>query len=123
MPVPAGGGVRLVDALAGIVTDAGGRVVTDADAERIVVSDGKATGSAAGGELYAASRAVVASVTPTQLYGRLLSNGDVPDPVRNAASRFRYGRAEMQIHIAMDELPRWAGPRAPSASRAVRSCT
>ena len=43
MPVPAGGGVRLVDALAGIVTDAGGRVVTDADAERIVVSDGKAT--------------------------------------------------------------------------------
>ena len=117
MPVPAGGGVRLVDALAGIVTDAGGRVVTDADAERIVVSDGKATGVRAGGELYAASRAVVASVTPTQLYGRLLSNGDVPDPVRNAASRFRYGRAEMQIHIAMDELPRWAGPESERLAR------
>ena len=29
--------------------------------------------------------------------------------MRDAARRFRYGRGEMQIHIAMNELPRWRG--------------
>ena len=49
-------------------------------------------------------------MTPTQLYGRLLGDGDAPDEVRAAAARYRYGRAGMQIHIAMDEPPRWKGP-------------
>jgi phytoene dehydrogenase-like protein len=48
-------------------------------------------------------------VTPTQLYGSLLVDGNVPPDVRRAASRFRFGRGEMQIHVAMDELPRWRG--------------
>ena len=51
-------------------------------------------------------------MTPTQLYGSLLRAGDVPDDVRSAAERYRYGRAGMQIHIAMDEPPRWKGPDA-----------
>jgi phytoene dehydrogenase-like protein len=52
---------------------------------------------------------VVANVTPTQLYGRLLSEGDVPSAAVDAARRFRYGRSEMQIHMALDEPPRWEG--------------
>jgi phytoene dehydrogenase-like protein len=48
-------------------------------------------------------------VTPTQLYGRLLADGDAPEAVRDAAARFRYGRGEMQIHLALRELPRWRG--------------
>ena len=51
-------------------------------------------------------------MTPTQLYGSLLRAGDVPADVRSAAERYRYGRAGMQIHIAMDEPPRWKGPDA-----------
>src|SRR5262249_5335601 len=54
-------------------------------------------------------RAVIANVTPTQLYGRLLAEADTPGAVRGAASRFRYGRAEMQIHYALSEPPRWDG--------------
>ena len=76
MPVPVGGGVRLVDALAGIVRDAGGELRTGADVERIVVTDGRAAGVVlADGETIEAARAVVAGVTPTQLYGRLLATG------------------------------------------------
>ena len=79
MPVPVGGGVRLVDALAGIVRDAGGELRTAAEVERIVVADGRATGVGLdGGETIAAARAVIAGVTPTQLYGRLLGPGDAP---------------------------------------------
>src|SRR5439155_5852392 len=44
MPVPRGGGVRLVEALAGIVRDAGGVVEAGRDVERILVSGGRATG-------------------------------------------------------------------------------
>lgn len=110
MPVPKGGGVVLVDALAGIVRDAGGEVRTGADVERILVSDGTATAlRLAGGETIRAERAVVASVTPTQLYGSLLGDGEVPADVATAASRYRYGRGEMQIHFAMSEPPDWYG--------------
>ena len=110
MPVPVGGGVKLVDALAGIVRDAGGELRTGADVERILVTDGGATGVAlAGGETVEAARAVIAGVTPTQLYGRLLGDGDAPPEVTEAARRYRYGRAGMQIHLALDEPPRWRG--------------
>ncbi|HET8742286.1 MAG TPA: NAD(P)/FAD-dependent oxidoreductase [Gaiella sp.] len=118
MPVPVGGGIRLVEALSGIVRDAGGELRTDAAVERITVSSGRATGVVlAGGETLQATRAVVAGVTPTQLYGSLLGTGAVPEDVRTAATRYRYGRAGMQIHIAMDEPPRWKGPDADRLAR------
>lgn len=118
MPVPAGGGIRLVDALAGIVTDSGGEVRTSAEVERVLVSDGRATGvQLAAGEVVAATRAVAASVTPTQLYGRLLATADVPAPVAEAARRFRYGRSEMQIHLALDAPPQWRGADAQRLAR------
>ncbi len=110
MPVPKGGGVVLVDGLAGIVRDAGGEVRTGVEVERILVSGGKATAvRLAGGETLRAERAVVAGVTPTQLYGQLLGSGDVPGGVTRAAERYRYGRGEMQIHLALSELPDWYG--------------
>ncbi|MCP9485013.1 MAG: NAD(P)/FAD-dependent oxidoreductase [Gaiellaceae bacterium MAG52_C11] len=110
MPVPRGGGVKLVEGLATIVRDAGGELRTEAEVERILVSEARATAvTLTGGETIAAARAVLASVTPTQLYGRLLGNRDAPANVREAARRFRYGRGEMQIHLALDELPRWRG--------------
>ena len=118
MPVPVGGGTRLVDALAGIVRDAGGELRTGAEVVRITVSGGRATGVAlADGETVDARRAVVAGVTPTQLYGSLLRPSDVPADIRDAAARYRYGRAGMQIHLALDEAPRWKGPEADRLAR------
>jgi len=110
MPVPKGGGVKLVEGLTGIVHDAGGEVRTGAEVERILVSGGRASGvRLAGGETIRAERAVVASVTPTQLYEDLLGNNEAPAALRRAAGRYRYGRGAMQIHIAMSEPPDWYG--------------
>jgi phytoene dehydrogenase-like protein len=110
MPVPRGGGVSLVEALAAIVREAGGELRTEAEVERILVSDGRATAvRLVDGEVIGAERAIVAGVTPTQLYGRLLAEGDAPEPVRAAAARYRYGLAGMQIHLALKEPPRWRG--------------
>ncbi len=110
MPVPKGGGIRLVDGLAGIVRDAGGELRTGADVERVLVSGGRATAvRLADDDTIRAERAVVASVTPSQLYGQLLAEGEVSDELTRAAARYRYGRGEMQIHIAMNEPPEWEG--------------
>jgi phytoene dehydrogenase-like protein len=110
MPVPRGGGVHLVEGLAEIVRDAGGELRTGAEVDRVLVSGGRATAvRLAGGETIRAERAVVASVTPTRLYGELLGEGDVPSTLREAASRYRYGRGEMQIHLALREPPDWYG--------------
>jgi phytoene dehydrogenase-like protein len=110
MPVPRGGGTRLVEALGGIVRDAGGGLETGRDVERVVVRGGRAVAvRLADGEEVAASEAVLANATPTQLYGRLLADAPVPAPVARAAARYRYGRAGMQIHLALSEPPRWDG--------------
>ena len=117
MPVPVGGSVKLVDALTSMITEAGGEVRVDADVERVLVAGGKATAvRLTGGETILATH-VVASVTPTQLYGRLLADGDVPLAVASAARRFRYGRAEMQIHLALDAPPTWSGTEADRLAR------
>jgi phytoene dehydrogenase-like protein len=110
MPVPKGGGDALVDGLASIVRDSGGEVRSNAEVERVLISGGKATAvRLTGGETIRVERAVVAGVTPTQLYATLLGAGDVPASVSRAAARYRYGRGEMQIHLALSELPDWYG--------------
>jgi phytoene dehydrogenase-like protein len=102
MPIPRGGAAKLVDALVRLIEDHGGTCETGRDVERVLVRDGRAQGvRLADGEEVAASRAVVANVTPTQLYGRLL------DGHEELGKRFRYGRSEMQIHFALSEPPRW----------------
>ncbi|HEY6834971.1 MAG TPA: NAD(P)/FAD-dependent oxidoreductase [Gaiellaceae bacterium] len=104
MPIPRGGGARLVDALVRLIEDHGGSCESGRDVERVVVRDGRAAGvRLADGEEAAAERAVIANVTPTQLYGRLVEGHE------ELGRRFRYGRSEMQIHFALSEPPRWDG--------------
>ena len=106
MPIPRGGGARLVDALVQLIRDHGGTVEAGRDVERVVVEGGAAVAvRTADGEELRAERAVVANVTPTQLYGRLLPDG----PLAENGRRFRYGRGDMQIHLALTEPARWDG--------------
>jgi phytoene dehydrogenase-like protein len=110
MPLPEGGAGRFVDAFCRLIEDHGGRLHAHTDVTRILVRNGRATGVVAGGEEVRARRAVVANVTPTQLYGRLLPDGVAPDAARQAR-RYRYGRACMQIHVALSEPLRWRDER------------
>jgi phytoene dehydrogenase-like protein len=110
IPVPRGGGAKLVEALVQLIRDHGGVCETDRDVERVLVRSGRAVGvRLTDGETIEAERAVVANVTPTQLHERLLADADVPSEVVEGARRFRYGRSEMQIHYALSEPPRWDG--------------
>jgi phytoene dehydrogenase-like protein len=110
MPIPRGGGARLVDALAQLIRDHRGELQTERDVDRVLVGEGRAIGvQTSEGERFGARRAVLCNVTPTQLYGRLLRDAGVPTPVAQGAERFRFGRSEMQIHFALSEPPQWDG--------------
>ena len=118
MPVPRGGGAKLVDALVQLIRDHGGSCETGRDVERVRVRSGRATGVLlTNGEALDARRAVIANVTPSQLYERLLAETDVPAPLREGSRRFRHGRAEMQIHFALSEPARWEGDDRLGANR------
>lgn len=110
-PMVAGGSARIVEAFAALIAEHGGTIRTGADVARIEVTHGRARGvTLADGETIRARRAVIASVTPTQLYGRLLADAPVAPAARAEADAFRYGRGEMQIHLALSEPPQWPDP-------------
>ncbi|HYG59464.1 MAG TPA: NAD(P)/FAD-dependent oxidoreductase [Symbiobacteriaceae bacterium] len=112
VPVPRGGGSRVVDALLEIIENNGGECLTHSDVTRVLVEDGQARGvMLAGGETITADRAVICNVTPNQLYQRLLAPAEVPRELKKAVMRFRPGLADMQIHLALKEQPRWEGDR------------
>ncbi|MCX7889348.1 MAG: NAD(P)/FAD-dependent oxidoreductase, partial [Rhodobacteraceae bacterium] len=124
-PVAKGGAGRIVEAFVALIRERGGEVRTGADVERILVERGRVAGvrlaggggtggggtggGGTGGETIA-TRSVLASVTPGQLYGRLLAGVDLPGDRRAAAARFRHGRGDFQLHYALDRHPEWLTP-------------
>jgi phytoene dehydrogenase-like protein len=112
MALPVGGAAKLVEALVRLIEDHHGVIETCTPVSRILVEEGKAVGvRTADGKEYRASRAVVASVNPDQLYLRLLDGVEVAPQIRREASEYRYGRGCVQIHVALSEPPRFADER------------
>jgi phytoene dehydrogenase-like protein len=109
MSIVEGGASRMIDALAAVLADHGGEVRTGAAVRRIVTDAGGAIGvELASGERIDASRAVLASVTPRALYGEMLDGTRLPQGMREAAARYRFGPGTMMIHLALSAPPTWA---------------
>jgi len=90
-----------------IISEHGGECRANTDVERILEQKGRVQGVVTtDGTRYLAEK-VVCNVTPTQLYGRLLADAPITDDVRQQAQSFRYGRAAMQIHLALNAPPAW----------------
>jgi phytoene dehydrogenase-like protein len=111
-PMVKGGSARIVEAFTRLIEARGGSVEVNADVAEIIVANGAAQGvRLADGRELSAREAVIGNVTPTQLYGRLLAKStSVPDPIRQQAADYRYGRGEMQIHLALSVPPNWSDP-------------
>jgi len=114
-PVPVGGAAGLLTAFRGLFDELGVQVHTGTPAESVVVDAGRAIGVVSGSRRIEARRAVLASVTPTALYGSLLPRAVSPPGLRKQAAAYRYGRAAMQIHVALASPPRWHDSRLGSA--------
>lgn len=106
-PIVKGGAGQAAEAFRKLIEEKGGTLRTGADVARILTANGRATGvRLADGEEIAAKN-VLASVTPSQLWGRLL---DAPPAEAEATRAFRHGRGDFQLHFALDRAPEWLTP-------------
>jgi phytoene dehydrogenase-like protein len=110
-PIAVGGAKTLLTAFERLITDQGGRIQCGADVERIEIGAyGGASGvRLASGERIDATRGVICSMTPTQLYGRLLRDHPASVEAMQSLKHYRYGKGDMQIHYALDAAPIWKG--------------
>jgi phytoene dehydrogenase-like protein len=107
-PVATGGAQTLVDAFARLIADKGGEIRCGADVERIETAEGRACAvHLASGERIPVARGIICSMTPHQLYGRLLKDNPKAEPARKALKAYRFGKGDMQIHYALDAPPKW----------------
>ena len=106
-PIVKGGARNILSAFEALIKERGGIIRTEADVQSIIQADGRATGvRLASGEQVSAKKSVICSVTPTQLYDRLLG-GAKPANDPEAITRYRYGKGNFQIHYALDKPPAW----------------
>ncbi|TIV95515.1 MAG: NAD(P)/FAD-dependent oxidoreductase, partial [Mesorhizobium sp.] len=108
-PIVKGGAKNLLAAFEALIKERRGEIRVNADVSSIVQIGGRATGvQLASGETLSAAKSVVCSVTPTQLYGRLLGK-DAPEAAAKATKDYRYGKGNFQIHYALNKSPAWRG--------------
>ncbi len=111
-PIVKGGAQSILTAFESLIRDHGGEIRTSADVAEVIVDEsGRATGVVlASGERIAAAEGVICSMTPTQLYGRLLKDWPGAAPQREEARGFVHGKGNMQIHYALKSAPQWHDP-------------
>ncbi|MEZ5798229.1 MAG: NAD(P)/FAD-dependent oxidoreductase [Paracoccaceae bacterium] len=108
-PVMKGGAGQAARAFAALIAEKGGEVRCNADVDRILVRNGRVTGIRLADGAEIATRSVLASVAPGQLYSRLLDGVNLPED-RAALGKFRHGRGNFQLHYALDGVPEWLTP-------------
>src|SRR5579872_4115167 len=110
-PIAIGGVKTLLSAFERLIRDQGGEIRCDADVDRIEIdpSNRVRTLRLSSGERIEALKGIVCSMTPSQLYGRLLRDHPPSSEVAVSLKNYRYGKGDMQIHYALDAPPKWKG--------------
>ena len=122
MPIVKGGSDNLVKAFVALIEERGGELSTDTNVSSVIVENKIARGiifsrtdrtvstadaSGCSAERIYAKKAVICNVTPTQLYKQLLGEEWVPEKVKTETANYKYGLADMQIHLALERPPEW----------------
>ena len=115
-PVPVGGSGALTAALVRRLESLDGAVHCGVRVEEIVVRDGKARGvRTADGQYHAASKAVLADVAATHLYGGLVAWEELPPSTRADLRRFQWDLSTVKVDWAVSGPIPWTAPGAASA--------
>ena len=110
---PAGGSRATVDALVRCLEAAGGSVRCETAATRVEVAGNRAVAVHAGGEQFAATRAVVSAVDARRLLLELADPAAVPPWLVAEARRIHVGRAnvsELKVDAVLAAMPALPGP-------------
>ena len=115
-PVPVGGAGQLTAALVRRLESLGGSVQCGTRVQEVVVRGGKALGvRTADGQSYRATRAVLADVPATSLYGGLVAWDDLPAQVRADMHRFQWDFSTFKVDWALNRTIPWTAPAASTA--------
>lgn len=108
-PIVKGGAANALRAFEQLIHDHGGNIRVNADVAEVIVDEAdRASGVVlASGERIMARRGVICSMTPAQLYDRLLAKVSSCEPQRREVKGFVHGKGNMQIHYALKAPPRW----------------
>lgn len=107
-PAPEGGAGRLAAALASRARSRGVEIRTSTEVTRIEVSGGRARAVVtADGERIPVSRAVVADVLATRLYGGLVGEEELPDRLRREMAGFQLDPATVKVDWALSGPVPW----------------
>ena len=107
--LPEGGSIRLALALARIVEEHGGAVLTSTPVRRIVVEGGRATGVVtADGSTYTARRAVVSTIHLRHL-PQVVGEANLPSAFLRGVDRWQPSLTMFVSHYALSEAPRFRG--------------
>jgi phytoene dehydrogenase-like protein len=110
-PVPVGGAQRLTDAMVRRLTGRGGRVLTEALVDRVVVRDLTALGvHCADGRRFRARRAVLADVPAPTLYRHLVGAGHLPTRLLEDLRAFQWDDGTVKVDWALSAPVRWTAP-------------
>jgi phytoene dehydrogenase-like protein len=102
------GAGRIVETLRTLIEAKGGHVITACEVTKIIVAQGRAVGiKTARGEEITASRAVIASVTPRNLFGRLVQEDELPARFVRRVRGYRYAPGTFVLHLALNERLAW----------------
>ncbi len=114
--LPEGGSIQLPLALARVIEECGGKVVTSKPVVRIAVSDGRATRvETADGSVYEANHAIVSTIHVKHL-GGLVGEENLPDAYRAGVERWQPNLTMFVTHYAMSEAPLFNTERGPEPS-------
>ncbi|MGI9049653.1 MAG: phytoene desaturase family protein [Rubrobacteraceae bacterium] len=109
MAVAEGGASKMPEALAKILEEYGGEIRTSSEVARILSDGDRVSGvELTSGERLGAKHAVVANLTPSVLFGKLLRESLLPNRFRNRVRSYKHGPGTMMIHLALSSRPQWA---------------
>ncbi|MEO0411054.1 MAG: NAD(P)/FAD-dependent oxidoreductase [Pseudomonadota bacterium] len=112
MPVVKGGSSNILAAFEKLFAAHCVTVMMQTDVTDVIVSNGKAAGvRTADGSDIMARTAVLANVPPPKLYGEMVPSEALPADHLRRAKSYRFGRADMQIHLALDTPAQWTDER------------
>jgi phytoene dehydrogenase-like protein len=114
--LPIGGSGLLPAALARLIEDHGGRIITGAPVVEIAVEGGRATGVVtSSGTRYRARRAVLSTIHAARLE-EVLPQGSLPDDFVTKMRRWKPGHTLFAVHLALPRVPSFVIERARLAS-------
>ena len=114
--LPEGGSIRLPLALARIIEENGGTLLTSKPVTRIVVEDGRATGViTADGSTYGATKAVVSSIHIRHLPD-IVGEANLGAAYSAGIARWKPSITMFAAHYALSEAPRFKTEAGPMAS-------